>query len=61
MENKWANFLEKKHILEKFTGTIFAESSLRPQVFHQVTQFNEQIKSGTPIETFFKSEMLKKR
>ena len=26
---------------------------VRPQVFHQITQFNEQIKSGRPIEDFF--------
>ena len=31
---------------------------IRPQVFMQVTQFNEQIKSGTPVESFFRRNTL---
>ena len=31
-------------------------SRIRKQNYTQVTQFNEQIKSGTPIDTFFKRE-----
>ena len=31
---------------------------VRPKMYHQVTQFNEQIKNGTPVETFFKRNTL---
>ena len=34
---------------------------VRPQVFDQVTQFNEQIKSGTPVKSFFRRETLVKQ
>ena len=31
---------------------------MRPKMYHQVTQFNEQIKNGTPVDTFFKRNTL---
>ena len=42
---KWAGNSPK--VILRYYGRV------RPQVYHQVTQFNEQIKSGTPIENYF--------